>query len=49
MDNNLIPPFILREAGVNVRDTPKINFPDPESIDHAPTFTEYDILIPLYL
>ena len=28
-DNNLIPFFILWQAGVNVSDTPKIYLPDP--------------------
>ena len=42
MTNNLIPPFIMREAGVGVRDTPKIHVLDPSVEDHAITFNETD-------
>ena len=40
MSNNLIPPFMLREAGINVRDTPKIHVASPTTEDHAITFKE---------
>jgi hypothetical protein len=39
MDNNLIPPFILREAGLVVNDKPKIHCEDP-------TVNEYTIQDP---
>ena len=29
MDNHLIPPFVMREAGIVVNDTPKIHTDDP--------------------
>ena len=34
MRNNLLPPFILREAGVRVQDTPKIQVSDPTMEDY---------------
>jgi len=40
MENNLLPPFMMREAGVDVRDTPKIQVEDPTEEDHAITFPE---------
>ena len=38
MGHNLIPPFMMREAGVQVKDTPKIQVDDPSEEDHAITF-----------
>ena len=35
MDNNLIPPFMMREVGLQVWDTPKIHVTDPTVDDHA--------------
>ena len=35
MDNNLIPPFIMREAGIDVRDVSKFQYDDPSLEDHA--------------
>ena len=35
MTNNLLPPFILREAGLEVNDVPKIHVPNPGVTDHA--------------
>ena len=35
MSHNLIPPFILREAGLVVRDVPKIHLPKPTPDDHT--------------
>ena len=35
LEHNLIPPFILREAGLIVNDTPKIHKEDPTIDDHA--------------
>jgi hypothetical protein len=49
MDYNLLPPFMLREAGVIVRDTPKIQLDDPSEEDHALTFPETGFRIPLSL
>ena len=49
MDNNLIPPFILREAGLEVSDVPKIHVQEPSEEDHAITFPESDLRIPLQL
>lgn len=40
MSNNLIPPFILREAGITVNDVPKIQIQDLSIHDHAITFPE---------
>ena len=49
MDNNLIPPFMLREMGVTVNDVPKIHKKDPTVDDHAITFVEMGFQIPLTL
>ena len=49
MDNNLIPPFILREAGLEVKDTPKIHVNDPAANDHSLAFHEHELRIPLQL
>ena len=49
MENNLIPPFIMREAGLLVRDTPKIHLEDPNAQDHAITFHNNNLSIPLQL
>jgi len=49
MDNNLIPPFIMREAGITVNDIPKIHANDPESKDHSIAFPDTDLRIPLQL
>ena len=49
MDNNLIPPFMLREMGVTVNDAPKIHNEDPTVDDHAITFVEMGFRIPLSL
>ena len=35
MKNNLIPPFIMREAGIAVNDTPKIHLWDPGVENHS--------------
>ena len=40
MDNNLIPPFMLREMGVTMNDVSKIHKKDPTVDDHAITFME---------
>ena len=49
MDNNLIPPFMLREMGVTVNDIPKLHKEDPTVDDHAITFVEMGFRIPLSL
>ena len=35
LNHNLIPPFILREAGLKVNDVAKIHVADPKKSDHA--------------
>ena len=47
MEINLIPPFILREAGVTVNDKPKTHVLDPSLDDHAIIFENNGIKIPL--
>jgi hypothetical protein len=49
MVNNLIPPFIMREAGIKVNDVPKIHVEDPSANDHAIIFSETGFRIPLKL
>jgi hypothetical protein len=49
MKNNLIPPFIMREAGIKVNDCPKIHVNDPSVDDHAIIFEETGFRIPLSL
>ena len=49
MDNNLIPPFMLREMGVAVNDVPKVHKEDPTVDDHTITFLETGFRIPLSL
>ena len=49
MANNLIPPFMLREAGIKVKDTPNIHCDDPTVKDHAIEFCETGFKIPLLL
>jgi hypothetical protein len=47
--NNLLPPFVLREAGVKVQDTPKIQVTEPTMEDHSISFPETGFQIPLLL
>ena len=47
MDNNLIPPFMLREMGVTMNDVPKINREDPTVDNPMITFVETGFRIPL--
>jgi len=49
MDHNLVPPFILREAGVLINDVPKIHVKDPTENDHAIVFPDNNLRIPLQL
>jgi hypothetical protein len=47
--SNLVPPFVMREAGIIVRDTPKIHMEEPTEEDHALTLPETGFRIPLSL
>ena len=49
MSNNLIPPFAMREAGVKVCDTPKIQVENPTENNHAIVFPETGLRVPLLL
>jgi hypothetical protein len=49
MPDNLLRPFILREAGLQVKDTPKIHVDDPDNQDHAIVFPNDNLCIPLQL
>ena len=49
MTHNLIPPFILREAGIVVNERPKIQTPDPSVEDHSIYFENTKLRIPLCL
>ena len=49
MKYNLIPPFMVREAGVKLKETPKIQVDDPSEEDHAIFFPETGLRIPLSL
>jgi hypothetical protein len=49
MVNNLIPPFIMREAGIVVNDRPKIHSDDPGVDDHSIFFPESEFRITLTL
>ena len=48
MQHNLIPPFILREAGFQINDVPRIHLDDPSNDDHA-LHLDDDARIPLQL
>ena len=47
--NNLIPPFVMRSAGVTLNETPEIHRKDPTIDDHCITFEDSDLRIPLQL
>ena len=49
MNHNLIPPFMLRAAGVEVNDRPKIQTNDPSVEDHSLYFEDAKLRIPLCL
>jgi hypothetical protein len=49
MKNNLIPPFVMREAGIGVYDTPKIQVAEPTTEDDSTCFPETGFRIPLSL
>jgi len=49
MDNNLIPPFLMQEAGVVVSGVPKIHSPDPSIDDHMLMFPQDNLRIHMSL
>ena len=49
LEHNLIPPFILREAGLIVNDIPKLHLLDPSADDHAIIADNRNLRIPLQL
>ena len=49
MPHHLIPPFIMREAGIIVNDIPKIQVNDPDVMDHSIFLKEIELRIPLHL
>ena len=49
MEHNLIPPFIMREAGMVVNDTPKIHAESPTEEHHSIFFKDENLRIPLAL
>ena len=49
MKHNLVPPFILREAGLTVNDTPKIQCKEPSIEDHSVYDDETGLRIQLQL
>ena len=49
MKNNMLPPFILREAGITINDKAIIHLSDPSMDNHAIEFPETGFRIPLSL
>ena len=49
MTNNLVPPFLLREAGLIVNEIPKIHVKSPEISDHSILIPDKDLRITLSL
>ena len=49
MEDNLIPPFLLREAGIEVNDCAKIHAKEPTVQHHSIFFASEDLRIPLQL
>ena len=50
MKNNMIPPFIKREAGLEVNDTPRIHIRDEVTCEsHSIMMPQVDLRIPLQL
>ena len=49
MTHNLLPPFMLREAGIQMNDVPKIHVTSPSEEHHAIIFQETNFRIPLTL
>ena len=46
MGNNLIPPFMMREARIMVNEKAKIHMEDPKDLDHSITFNSTGFWIP---
>ena len=49
MTHNLLPPFMLREAGIHINEVPKIHVTSPTEEHHAISFQETNFRIPLSL
>ena len=49
MTHNLLPLFMLREAGITIIEVPKIHVTSPTEEHHAVTFQETNFRIPLSL
>ena len=49
MTHNLLPPFMLREVGININEVPKVHVTSPTEEHHAITFHETNFQIPLSL
>jgi hypothetical protein len=49
MKNNLVPPFVMREAGMRANDTPKMQTIEPTEEDHSTHLPDTDFRIPLSL
>ena len=49
MTHNLLPPFMLREAGIHINEVPKIHVTSPTEEHHVITFQETNFQIPLTL
>lgn len=49
MRNNLLPPFMMREAGIQVNEVPKMQQSNPSVDDHSICFPETSFRIPLLL
>eukprot|EP00957_Ditylum_brightwellii_P064419 4889216-Ditylum_brightwellii.AAC.1 len=49
MDHNLIPPFMLREAGIMVNEKTKFHKENPRVNDHAITFPTLELRMPMGL
>ena len=49
MEDDSLPPFIMRESGATVNDTPKIHCTDSTSKYHCTTFAESELKIPFHI
>ena len=49
MNHNLVPPFILREAGVEVNEVPKFHVKNPNEEHHSLYWEDADVRIPMSL
>ena len=47
MEHNLVPPFIMRKAGLEVDEQAKIHTPQPSKEHHSVYCKEIDLIIPL--